>query len=59
MKTSEEVLSLAIFSKVVDALEPFGLQGLDRLFCFMLVTEIQNTVKVIHRQLDKVRQIFN
>ena len=45
MKTSEEVLNSSIFGKIVDALEPFGLQGLDRLYCFMIVTELQRFTK--------------
>ena len=45
MKTNEEVLNSSIFGKIVDALEPFGLQGLDRLYCFMIVTELQKFTK--------------
>lgn len=45
MKTNEEALNSSIFGKIVDALEPFGLQGLDRLYCFMIVTELQRFTK--------------
>lgn len=46
MRTNEEVLNSAIFGKIVEALEPFGLQGLDRLYCFMMVTELQRLTKL-------------
>ena len=46
MKTNEEVLNSTIFGKITNALEPFGLQGLDRLYCFMIVTELQRFTKL-------------
>ena len=45
MKTNEEVLNNDIFAKIVEALEPFGLHGLDRLYSFMIVTELQQFTK--------------
>ncbi|KAL5258379.1 hypothetical protein ACHWQZ_G009024 [Mnemiopsis leidyi] len=56
MKSSEEVLNSSIFGKIVDALEPSGLQGLDRLYCFMVVTELQRFTKTTTKLIlsDKV-----
>lgn len=40
-KTHQEVTSSRLFSEIQDTLGTFGLNGLDRLLCFMIVKELQ------------------
>uniref|UniRef100_A0A5F8HFV4 WASH complex subunit 5 n=1 Tax=Monodelphis domestica TaxID=13616 RepID=A0A5F8HFV4_MONDO len=42
MKTHQEVTSSHLFSEIQTTLGTFGLNGLDRLLCFMIVKELQN-----------------
>lgn len=41
MKTHQEVTSSRLFSEIQSTLGTFGLNGLDRLLCFMIVKELQ------------------
>lgn len=41
MKTHQEVTSSRLFSEIQTTLGTFGLNGLDRLLCFMIVKELQ------------------
>lgn len=41
MKTHQEVTSSRLFSEIQNTLGTFGLNGLDRLLCFMIVKELQ------------------
>jgi len=41
VKTHQEVTSSRLFSEIQDTLGTFGLNGLDRLLCFMIVKELQ------------------
>lgn len=41
MKTHQEVTNNRLFSEIQDTLGTFGLNGLDRLLCFMIVKELQ------------------
>jgi len=40
-KTHQEVTNSRLFSEIQDTLGTFGLNGLDRLLCFMIVKELQ------------------
>ncbi|XP_007441945.1 WASH complex subunit 5 [Python bivittatus] len=42
MRTHQEVSSSRLFAEIQDTLGTFGLNGLDRLLCFMIVKELQN-----------------
>lgn len=41
LKTHAEIINLKFFSKITKSIGTAGLTGLDRLFCFMIVTELQ------------------
>lgn len=41
MRTHQEVTSSRLFSEIQTTLGTFGLNGLDRLLCFMIVKELQ------------------
>lgn len=43
IKTHQEVTNSRLFSEIQDTLGTFGLNGLDRLLCFMIVKELQVT----------------
>lgn len=46
MKTHQEVTSSRLFSEIQTTLGTFGLNGLDRLLCFMIVKELQVSLLV-------------
>lgn len=46
MKTHQEVTSSRLFSEIQNTLGTFGLNGLDRLLCFMIVKELQVSLRV-------------
>lgn len=54
-KTNKEVVGIRLFSKLQQSVGTFGLRGLDRLFCFMIVRELQLFTSVIkkHMKIDK------
>lgn len=41
VKTHNEVINMKFFSKITNSVGTAGLTGLDRLFSFMIVTELQ------------------
>ena len=41
VKTSLEVVNLNLWSQLQEAVDIFGLTALDRLFCFVIVRELQ------------------
>ena len=41
LKTHNEVINLTFFSKITKSVGTAGLTGLDRLFSFMIVTDLQ------------------
>lgn len=49
LKTHQEVTNNRLFSEIQDTLGTFGLNGLDRLLCFMIVKELQ--VNLFHSLL--------
>lgn len=46
-KTHLEVTNSRLFSEIQDTLGTFGLNGLDRLLCFMIVKELQVTFEFL------------
>ncbi|XP_053571918.1 WASH complex subunit 5 [Bombina bombina] len=49
MRTHQEVTNSHLFSEIQDSLGTFGLNGLDRLLCFMIVKELQNFLRLYQR----------
>lgn len=55
-KTHNEVINIKFFSKVSKSVGTAGLTGLDRLFCFMIVTELQNFLGALQKGVLKDKQ---
>uniref|UniRef100_A0A672SY23 WASH complex subunit 5 n=1 Tax=Sinocyclocheilus grahami TaxID=75366 RepID=A0A672SY23_SINGR len=53
MRTHQEVTNSRLFSEIQDTLGTFGLNGLDRLLCFMIVKELQNFLTVLQKNILK------
>nr|XP_054772878.1 LOW QUALITY PROTEIN: WASH complex subunit 5-like [Lytechinus pictus] len=49
LKTRQEVLDMKVFSKLQQSIGTYGLTGLDRLLCFMMVRELQNFLTIIEK----------
>uniref|UniRef100_A0A8C0B164 WASH complex subunit 5 n=1 Tax=Buteo japonicus TaxID=224669 RepID=A0A8C0B164_9AVES len=58
IKTHQEVTNSRLFSEIQDTLGTFGLNGLDRLLCFMIVKELQNFLSMFQKNIlcDKTVQ---
>ncbi|XP_076869010.1 WASH complex subunit 5 [Brachyhypopomus gauderio] len=56
MRTHQEVTNHRLFSEIQNTLGTFGLNGLDRLICFMIVKELQTFLTVLQKTIlkDKV-----
>ncbi|XP_069674332.1 WASH complex subunit 5 isoform X3 [Periplaneta americana] len=52
-KTHNEIINLKFFSKVTKSVGTAGLTGLDRLFSFMIVTELQNYLNALQKGVLK------
>jgi len=50
-RTSQEVVNLRLWEQLQEAVDIFGLSALDRLFCFMIVRELQTFLKYFQRGL--------
>uniref|UniRef100_A0A8C6H6H3 WASH complex subunit 5 n=1 Tax=Mus spicilegus TaxID=10103 RepID=A0A8C6H6H3_MUSSI len=57
MKTHQEVTSSRLFSEIQTTLGTFGLNGLDRLLCFMIVKELQNFLSMFQKIILKERTV--
>ncbi|MBZ3881954.1 WASH complex subunit strumpellin [Sciurus carolinensis] len=57
MKTHQEVTSSRLFSEIQTTLGTFGLNGLDRLLCFMIVKELQNFLSMFQKIILRDRTI--
>lgn len=53
MRTKHEITNRKLFEKIHRAVGSFGLSGLDRLLCFMIVKELQNFQRLVQRQVLK------
>uniref|UniRef100_A0A8C2WYS4 WASH complex subunit 5 n=1 Tax=Cyclopterus lumpus TaxID=8103 RepID=A0A8C2WYS4_CYCLU len=53
LKSHHEVTNNRLFSEIQNTLGTFGLNGLDRLLCFMIVKELQNFLVWIQRTVLK------
>lgn len=50
MKTKQEVVNLQLFKKLDDTINSFGLNGLDRLFSFMIAKELQTLITGLKKE---------
>uniref|UniRef100_A0A667IUR2 WASH complex subunit 5 n=1 Tax=Lynx canadensis TaxID=61383 RepID=A0A667IUR2_LYNCA len=57
MKTHQEVTSNRLFSEIQTTLGTFGLNGLDRLLCFMIVKELQNFLSMFQKIILRDRTV--
>ncbi|XP_031215523.1 WASH complex subunit 5 isoform X2 [Mastomys coucha] len=57
MKTHQEVTSSRLFSEIQTTLGTFGLNGLDRLLCFMIVKELQNFLSMFQKIILRERTV--
>ncbi|XP_059692045.1 WASH complex subunit 5 isoform X2 [Gavia stellata] len=57
IKTHQEVTSSRLFSEIQDTLGTFGLNGLDRLLCFMIVKELQNFLSMFQKNILRDRTV--
>jgi WASH complex subunit strumpellin len=55
-KTNLEVVNLKLWEKLQNAVDIFGLSGLDRLLCFMIVQQLQWFLRYFNRELLKTKQ---
>ena len=58
IRTKTEITNRALFSKIHRATGSFGLAGLDRLLCFMVVKELQNFQVKLQRSVIQVSELF-
>ncbi|EDQ84496.1 uncharacterized protein MONBRDRAFT_34678 [Monosiga brevicollis MX1] len=54
IKTKSEIVHADTFQRLLEALDTFGLAGLDKLFCFMIVHELQRFERTWQRQLKQI-----
>ncbi|XP_060679176.1 WASH complex subunit 5 [Hemiscyllium ocellatum] len=59
MKTHQEVTNKQLFSEIQNSLGTFGLNGLDRLLCFMIVKEIQIFLGMLQRNVLRDKAIMD
>ncbi|KAG8515502.1 WASH complex subunit 5, partial [Galemys pyrenaicus] len=57
MKTHQEVTNSRLFSEIQTTLGTFGLNGLDRLLCFMIVKELQNFLSMFQKIILRDRTV--
>lgn len=60
LKSHQEVTNNRLFSEIQDTLGTFGLNGLDRLLCFMIVKELQvtNLQKKSQTPVSRTAKVF-
>ncbi|XP_015276829.1 PREDICTED: WASH complex subunit strumpellin [Gekko japonicus] len=59
MKNHQEVTSSRLFSEIQDTLGTFGLNGLDRLLCFMIVKELQNFLSMFQKMVLRDKPVLD
>uniref|UniRef100_A0A3P8VPU0 WASH complex subunit 5 n=1 Tax=Cynoglossus semilaevis TaxID=244447 RepID=A0A3P8VPU0_CYNSE len=59
LKNHQEVTSNRLFSEIQNTLGTFGLNGLDRLLCFMIVRELQNALTMLQKTILKDRAVVD
>ncbi|KAG8010235.1 WASH complex subunit 5 [Nibea albiflora] len=59
LKSHQEVTNNRLFSEIQNTLGTFGLNGLDRLLCFMIVKELQNFLTMIQRTILRDKAVVD
>uniref|UniRef100_A0A3Q3ET57 WASH complex subunit 5 n=1 Tax=Labrus bergylta TaxID=56723 RepID=A0A3Q3ET57_9LABR len=59
LKSHQEVTNNRLFSEIQNTLGTFGLNGLDRLLCFMIVKELQNFLTMLQKTILKDRAVVD
>ncbi|XP_034058607.1 WASH complex subunit 5 [Gymnodraco acuticeps] len=59
LRSHHEVTNNRLFSEIQSTLGTFGLNGLDRLLCFMIVKELQNFLTMIQRTILKDKAVVD
>nr|XP_014350179.1 PREDICTED: WASH complex subunit strumpellin [Latimeria chalumnae] len=59
IRTHQEVTNNRLFSEIQDTLGTFGLNGLDRLLCFMIVKELQNFLSMLQKTVLRDRALVD
>uniref|UniRef100_A0A6Q2WTQ8 WASH complex subunit 5 n=1 Tax=Esox lucius TaxID=8010 RepID=A0A6Q2WTQ8_ESOLU len=59
LKNHQEVTNNRLFSEIQDTLGTFGLNGLDRLLCFMIVKELQNFLNVLQKTILRDKAVVD
>ncbi|XP_028673445.1 WASH complex subunit 5 [Erpetoichthys calabaricus] len=59
IRTHQEVTNNRLFSEIQNTLGTFGLNGLDRLLCFMIVKELQIFLSMLQRTILRDRYLLD
>ncbi|XP_072908939.1 WASH complex subunit 5 [Hemitrygon akajei] len=59
LKSHQEVTNNQLFSEIQNSLGTFGLNGLDRLLCFMIVKELQTFLDMLHRNVLRDKSVMD
>lgn len=59
LKSHQEVTNNRLFSEIQNTLGTFGLNGLDRLLCFMIVKELQNFLTMLQKTILRDRAVVD
>uniref|UniRef100_A0A3Q3NNN0 WASH complex subunit 5 n=1 Tax=Mastacembelus armatus TaxID=205130 RepID=A0A3Q3NNN0_9TELE len=59
LKNHQEVTNNRLFSEIQNTLGTFGLNGLDRLLCFMIVKELQNFLTMFQKTILKDKAVVD
>uniref|UniRef100_A0A8C9SLZ5 WASH complex subunit 5 n=1 Tax=Scleropages formosus TaxID=113540 RepID=A0A8C9SLZ5_SCLFO len=59
MRTHQEVTNNRLFSEIQHTLGTFGLNGLDRLLCFMIVKELQNFLNMLQKTILRDKAVVD
>uniref|UniRef100_A0A3P9P9R4 WASH complex subunit 5 n=1 Tax=Poecilia reticulata TaxID=8081 RepID=A0A3P9P9R4_POERE len=59
LRSHHEVTNNRLFSEIQSTLGTFGLNGLDRLLCFMIVRELQNFLTMLQKTILKDKAVVD
>ncbi|XP_020792963.1 WASH complex subunit 5 [Boleophthalmus pectinirostris] len=59
LRNHQEVTNNRLFSEIQNTLGTFGLNGLDRLLCFMIVKELQNFLMLLQKTILKDKTVVD
>uniref|UniRef100_A0A8C4I5J9 WASH complex subunit 5 n=1 Tax=Dicentrarchus labrax TaxID=13489 RepID=A0A8C4I5J9_DICLA len=59
LKSHQEVTNNRLFSEIQNTLGTFGLNGLDRLLCFMIVKELQNFLTMLQKTILRDKAVVD